>query len=94
MPHSSNSLDDARLDKLVEEFRAHYAAHMPGHSSFFPGALEAMDRFASNGYQLAVCTNKYEEPSVKLLTSMRKPRFAASLRRRHILLAQTRPHAI
>lgn len=71
-------LDDARLDKLVEEFRAHYAAHMPGHSSFFPGALEAMDRFASNGYRLAVCTNKYEELSVKLLTSMGEAaRFAA-----------------
>ncbi|MFD1197226.1 phosphoglycolate phosphatase [Brucella gallinifaecis] len=69
---------DARLDELVEEFREHYAAHMPGHSSFYPGVLEAMDRFSANGYTLAVCTNKYEALAVKLLTAMGEAhRFAA-----------------
>src|SRR5690606_35592872 len=61
-----------------EEFREHYAAHMPGHSTFYPGVLEAMDRFSANGYTLAVCTNKFEALSVKLLTSMGEAhRFAA-----------------
>ncbi len=73
-----HQVDETGLNGLVDEFRAHYAAHMPGRSSFFPGALEAMDLFASSGYQLAVCTNKYEELSVKLLTSMGEAsRFAA-----------------
>ncbi|MBC2886691.1 phosphoglycolate phosphatase [Ochrobactrum sp. CM-21-5] len=71
-------IDDARLDHLVEEFREHYATHMPGYSSFFPGVLEAMDRFAAHGYELAVCTNKFETLSVKLLTAMGEAsRFAA-----------------
>lgn len=71
-------VDDAKLDQLVEEFREHYAAHMPGESTFYPGVLEAMDRFSANGYTLAVCTNKFEALAVKLLTSMGEAgRFAA-----------------
>lgn len=70
--------DEAQLDNLVEEFREHYADHMPGHSTFFPGVLETMDRFSASGYELAVCTNKFEALSVKLLTSMGEAeRFAA-----------------
>ena len=70
--------DEAQLDNLVEEFRKHYVDNMPGHSAFFPGVLEAMDRFSARGYKLAVCTNKYEALSVKLLTAMGEAaRFAA-----------------
>ncbi len=71
-------VDEARLDELVEEFRAYYAAHMPGGSAFYPGVLAAMDRFAAEGYALAVCTNKYESLSVQLLTALGEAhRFAA-----------------
>lgn len=71
-------IEEGQLDRLIEEFREHYAAHMPGRSAFFPGVLEAMDRFSANGYELAVCTNKFEALSIKLLTSMGEAsRFAA-----------------
>ena len=71
-------VNEAQLDNLVEEFRKHYADNMPGYSAFFPGVLEAMDRFSASGYKLAVCTNKYEALSVKLLTAMGEAaRFAA-----------------
>lgn len=63
-------ITDARLDELVEVFRTHYSDHMPGASVFYPGVLEAMDRFKAHGYDLAVCTNKYEALAKKLLTSM------------------------
>src|SRR5690606_35901050 len=43
-------VDDVMLDHLVEEFRTHYAANIPGQSVFFPGVLDALDRFATNGY--------------------------------------------
>ncbi len=33
-------VDDVKLDHLVEEFREHYAAHMPGHSTFYPAFLK------------------------------------------------------
>ncbi|MDH7788814.1 phosphoglycolate phosphatase [Ochrobactrum sp. 19YEA23] len=71
-------IDETRLDRLVEEFREHYADNMPGHSTFYPGVLEALDRFQAHGFELAVCTNKFESLSVKLLTSMGEAaRFAA-----------------
>lgn len=63
-------INEAQLDLLVEEFRDYYSSHIPGQSYFFPGVLEAMDRFAAQGYSLAVCTNKFEAMSLKLLTSM------------------------
>ncbi|MBB5701866.1 phosphoglycolate phosphatase [Ochrobactrum daejeonense] len=71
-------VEEAQLDRLVEEFREHYAAHMPGNSTFYPGVLAAMDRFSARGYELAVCTNKFETLSVNLLTAMGEARrFAA-----------------
>lgn len=71
-------IDEVRLDHLVEEFRSYYAENMPGQSSFFPGVLEAMDRFAANGYILAVCTNKFEALAIRLLKAMGEDqRFAA-----------------
>lgn len=72
------AIDAARLDALVETFREHYADNMPGSATFFPGALDAIDRFKVEGYDFAVCTNKFEALSVKLLTAMGEAsRFAA-----------------
>src|SRR5690606_12875702 len=71
-------IDEVRLDSLVDEFRSHYAENMPGRSTFFPGVLEAMDRFSANGYTLAVCTNKFESLAIRLLQAMgENGRFAA-----------------
>ncbi|MBV2144467.1 phosphoglycolate phosphatase [Falsochrobactrum sp. TDYN1] len=71
-------IDDVMLDHLVEEFRDHYAAHIPGQSVFFPGLIDTLDRLATNGYELAVCTNKFEALSLRLLKAMGEAhRFAA-----------------
>ncbi|HEY8161394.1 MAG TPA: HAD family hydrolase [Methylocystis sp.] len=55
-----------RVDSLVVEFLAHYEAHIADESRLFPGALEALERFAEAGFRLAVCTNK-PEPLARLL---------------------------
>lgn len=60
-------LAPGQLDSLQERFIAHYADEMPGRSAPFPGAIAAVDRFAEAGYAVAVCTNKLEGLSVKLL---------------------------
>ena len=62
------ALDAATLDRLLAEFLAYYDAHIVDHSRLYPGAREALDRFAAAGWRLAVCTNKYQEPAVRLLT--------------------------
>lgn len=49
-----------RIEALFNEFVAHYTAHIADLSAPFPGALAALDRFAADGWRLAICTNKLE----------------------------------
>jgi phosphoglycolate phosphatase len=71
-------LAPARVDPLVQDFLAHYEAHIADESRLFPGALEALDRFAGAGFRLAVCTNKPERLAVLLLEKLgAADRFAA-----------------
>ncbi|WP_425373726.1 phosphoglycolate phosphatase [Phyllobacterium salinisoli] len=73
-----NLLSPEQLDWLVGLFLEHYSANMPGRSQLFLGAHEAMHRLTAAGYTLAVCTNKFEALSVKLLTELgQADRFAA-----------------
>lgn len=68
----------AELERLFDVFLEHYHANMPGRSRPFPGAVEALDRLAASGFTLAVCTNKFEQSSVTLLTALGlAPRLAA-----------------
>jgi phosphoglycolate phosphatase len=71
-------LADCELDVLQQRFIEHYAAGIPGRSRLFPGVPEALDRFAGKGYLAAVCTNKLEALSTKLLEGLGiADRFAA-----------------
>ncbi|PYE89987.1 HAD family hydrolase [Phyllobacterium leguminum] len=63
-------LSPEQLDWLVGLFLEHYSAHMPGQSQFFAGVITAMDRLATAGFMLAVCTNKFEALAVKLLAEL------------------------
>src|SRR5450631_4012269 len=48
---------DAReLDGIVEEWRRFYVAHPIDHSTWMPGAREAMDALAARGIALALVT--------------------------------------
>ncbi|VVT19721.1 phosphoglycolate phosphatase [Rhizobium sp. EC-SD404] len=57
-------------DHLFAVFLEHYSANMPGHSRPFPGLVEAMDRLEAEGFALAVCTNKSETMSLRLLQTL------------------------
>lgn len=57
----------ADIDRLVGDFIAHYSAHIADASRPFPGVEAALDMFANRGFRLAVCTNKLEWLSVRLL---------------------------
>ena len=63
-------LSEQELDELVALFLEHYSSNMPGAARVFPGGMEAIERFADRGYRLAICTNKFEGLSVKLLEGM------------------------
>lgn len=64
------SISPTQIDALVARFVAHYSAGMPGHSRPFEGATECIARFARAGFATAVCTNKYEALSKRLLAAM------------------------
>jgi phosphoglycolate phosphatase len=67
---AGRSIEKPRLERLFGDFLAHYNAHICDHSHLFPGALDALDRLQAAGYRAAVCTNKIEASSVKLLAAL------------------------
>jgi phosphoglycolate phosphatase len=66
------------VDALYAPFVAHYAEHIADRSRPFPGLEPALDALAQAGHRLAVCTNKLEWLSKRLLDTLRlSDRFAA-----------------
>lgn len=63
-------ITDELCDQLFDQFIGHYEANISNHSVFYDGCLSAMETLASNGFILAVCTNKYEAMAKKLLSGM------------------------
>jgi phosphoglycolate phosphatase len=57
----------ADFDRLYAAFVDYYAAHLADRSRPFPGLETALDTLAARGFRLAVCTNKLEWLSVRLL---------------------------
>jgi phosphoglycolate phosphatase len=62
--------DSAYVDRLFHEFIAYYSDHIADRSLVYPGVEAALDILAGRGCTFAVCTNKLEELSVRLLTSL------------------------
>ncbi|MDB5572407.1 MAG: HAD-superfamily hydrolase, subfamily variant 1 [Hyphomicrobiales bacterium] len=67
---SGQSVEADELDALFHEFLAIYESRIAQETRLFPGFESALDRFAAAGWRFAVCTNKIEGPSVKLLTAL------------------------
>ena len=64
------ALPAAEIDRLVRGFIDHYAAHIADNSRPFAGAEAALDALAAGGCRLAVCTNKLEWLSLRLLDAL------------------------
>jgi phosphoglycolate phosphatase len=58
------------VDRMLADFLAHYADHIADRSRAFPGVEAALDALAARGCSFAVCTNKREALSVKLLEQL------------------------
>ncbi len=76
---ANKELAPAHLDALFTQFMAHYSENICIRTTLFPGVIEALDRLEAAGFILAVCTNKIEEHSVRLLDALGiSHRFAAN----------------
>jgi phosphoglycolate phosphatase len=60
----------AKLEQLFADFIAHYSEHIADRSRPFPGLIDALDELEARGCRLAVCTNKLERLSVRLLEQL------------------------
>jgi phosphoglycolate phosphatase len=68
----------SELAQLTEDFIAYYAEHIADRSRPFDGLEAALDDLAGRGYRFAVCTNKLEWLSKRLLDRLNlSARFAA-----------------
>jgi phosphoglycolate phosphatase len=68
----------AELARLTDDFVAYYAEHIADASRPFDGLEPALDDLAAGGYRVAVCTNKLEWLSKRLLDQLNlSSRFAA-----------------
>jgi phosphoglycolate phosphatase len=66
------------ISRLTADFIAYYADHIADVSRPFPGLEGALDDLSSRGYRFAVCTNKLEWLSRRLLDQLGlSARFAA-----------------
>jgi phosphoglycolate phosphatase len=64
---AGKELTPAYLDELFRQFMVHYGENICVETRLYPGVASALDRLEQAGFILAVCTNKVEEHSVKLL---------------------------
>jgi phosphoglycolate phosphatase len=60
----------AELDELYADYLQRYAGHIADRSRAFPGLDGALDELTALGYRFAVCTNKLEWLSVRLLDAL------------------------
>jgi len=72
------TVDKSAIQRMHEHFLDYYADNISDHSRPFEGVTDLLDRLAADDVTLAVCTNKLEGLSVRLLTDLGlADRFAA-----------------
>ena len=58
------------IDGLLADFLVHYEANIATESRPFPGAVASLETLAASGTRLAICTNKREYLTRKLLEAL------------------------
>ena len=69
----------AELDRVFRIFIEHYGAHIADRSRPFPHLESTLPQLAGEGFRLAVCTNKLEWLSVRLLDALNLSRYFAAV---------------
>lgn len=70
LAEQNRNLPAEQVDEMFARFLRHYHDHIADRSRPYPGVEAALDRLADNGLRLAVCTNKYEALSLRLLNAL------------------------
>ena len=67
---TGEAIEEALLEPLYGDFIDYYMANIAVNSQLFPGVIALLDKCKSNGLGMAVCTNKLEAMSVKLIEEL------------------------
>ncbi|HTP92001.1 MAG TPA: phosphoglycolate phosphatase [Xanthobacteraceae bacterium] len=67
------------IDRMFGAFIAHYAEHIADRSRPFPHLEATLEDLAAQGHRLAVCTNKLEWLSRRLLTTLQLDKYFATI---------------
>ncbi|MBX9761181.1 MAG: HAD hydrolase-like protein [Beijerinckiaceae bacterium] len=67
---SGAPLGEAQLETLFHKFLVIYEDRIAQESRLFDGLQASLERFVDAGWRLAVCTNKMETASIKLLDAL------------------------
>lgn len=70
LAHHKVAAGAAQIDRLIQFFLAHYADNVAVASRPYPGVVAALDRFAAAGWTFAICTNKHEALSRRLIAEL------------------------
>jgi phosphoglycolate phosphatase len=73
------TVSSAELDLMFSAFIDHYGAHIVDRSRPFPQLESVLQRLGSEGFRLAVCTNKLERLSLRLLDALDLSRYFAAI---------------
>jgi phosphoglycolate phosphatase len=73
------SCSTREIEYLYKAFIAHYAAHIADRSRPFPNLETTLEGLAAAGYRLAVCTNKLEWLSIRLLQTLKLAQHFAAI---------------
>jgi len=76
---AGRNVSTAERDRMFRIFIDHYSAHIADRSRPFPHLESVLQRLAGEGYRLAVCTNKLEWLSLRLLDTLNLSRFFAAI---------------
>lgn len=89
---SMHTASETEIDALLEIFLVHYEDNIARESRPFPHVTEAMARLRQEGALLAVCTNKREALSLKLLDALQlTAQFAAIVGRDTLPVSKPHP---
>lgn len=64
------AVDAGKLNRMVQDFVAYYGDNIAVHSKPFDGLIAALDTLSERGCRFAVCTNKLEWLSKRLLDQL------------------------
>jgi phosphoglycolate phosphatase len=76
---AGRSLSDPEIDKLLDQFLGYYAENIAVESRPFPDVVEVLTGLAKRGTRLAVCTNKREALSRRLLKELKMDRLFSAI---------------